>query len=176
MTLVREGRGKFLGQFQSLKADRMRERFADPGSEETFRRSKLDPREREHHREIVALHRDLLTLRRDDPVLGAPDEAAVDGAVLDSRAFLLRIARGADDRLLIVNLGGALHLDSIAEPLMAPPVRMSWIVRWSSEDPDYGGLGLPALSPDMNGWCIPGGCALLFVPHPAGDDTPTEQA
>jgi len=175
MTLVREGRGKFLGQFQSLVAERMRKRFADPGSEDTFHRSKLDPRERELHREVVALHRDLLALRRDDAVLSASDEATVDGAVLAERAFLLRFAGEVEERLLLVNLGGPLHLELVPEPLIAPPAGMSWQLRWSSEDPDYGGLGLPTLSPDMNGWCLPGGCAVLFAPQPAGDAGPATE-
>lgn len=175
MEMVRDGRAKFLGQFQSLVADRMRERFTDPGSEETFHRSKLEPREREQHKEVVALHRDLLALRRDDPVLSSPDEARVDGAVLGPRSFVLRLTRGSDDRLLIVNLGDSLHLERVPEPLIAPPASMLWEVRWSSEDPDYGGLGLPPLSPDMGGWCLPGGCAVLFVPRPASGAVPTPE-
>jgi maltooligosyltrehalose trehalohydrolase len=50
------------------------------------------------------------------------------------------MASGAD-RLLIVNLGRDLALDSAPEPLLAPPENMSWAIFWSSEDPRYGGSG-----------------------------------
>jgi maltooligosyltrehalose trehalohydrolase len=72
----------------------------------------------------------------------------LDGAVLSSRAFLLRFftADHLDDRLLIVNLGGDLLRPSIAEPLLAPPSPAhDWIVCWSSEDPAYGGGGTPPI-------------------------------
>jgi maltooligosyltrehalose trehalohydrolase len=98
-------------------------------------------------------------------VLGTPDDARVDGAVLAERAFALRFesARG-DERLLLVNLGEALHLAVMPEPLLAPPDDRSWALRWSSEDPLYGGLGLPELPASMEAWSLPGGCAVLFAP------------
>ena len=70
-----------------------------------------------------------------------------------------------EDRLLIVNLGPDLSLDSIAEPLVAPPFETDWAVVWSSEDPAYGGLGTPDLWPHGR-WQIPGGCAMALGPGP----------
>lgn len=165
MKLVRAGRAEFLGQFQGLKSPRVQALFTDPGAEETFTRCKLDHRERETHRDVTVLHRDLLTLRRTDAVLGAPDDGEVDGAVLETSAFVLRMRRGDGERMLVVNLGGPLHMDRMPEPLLAPPAAMEWRVRWSSEDPVYGGHALPELSPTMDEWCLPGGCAVLFAPH-----------
>lgn len=176
MTLVRDGRRKFVGQFQSMEPPRMQELLVDPGAEETFLRSKLDHRERETHPHAVALHRDLLALRRDDAVLRAPDDADVDGGVLSPSAFVLRMTRSDAERLLVVNLGGPLHLERMPEPLLAPPAGTEWRVRWSSEDPTYGGHGLPELSPTMEGWCFPGGCAVFLAPHgSSADDTRMEQ-
>ena len=75
-------------------------------------RSKLDPAERARHTEAYALHRDLPRLRRDDPVFSLQRPGGVDGAVLGVEAFVLRyFGDGGDDRLLVVNLGGDLHLD-----------------------------------------------------------------
>lgn len=176
MKLVRAGRAEFLGQFQALKSTRIQELFTDPGAEETFARCRLDHHEREAHAQALALHRDLLALRRDDPVLRAPDDGEVDGAVLDMTAFVLRSSRGSDERMLVVNLGAPLHLERMPEPLLAPPAGTEWRVRWSSEDPAYGGHGLPQLSPTMDGWCFPGGCAVLFAPHdPSADAINVEQ-
>jgi maltooligosyltrehalose trehalohydrolase len=171
MALVRRGRGEFLGQFASLQSPHMRELFIDPGDPQTFTRCKLDHGERDRHGPIFALHRDLLALRRDDAVLQAPDEATIDGAVLARAAFALRMSRGPDERLLVVNLGEPLVLTRVPEPLLAPPARMEWRAQWSSEDPVYGGLGMPELTPTMEGWRFPGGCAVLFEGVTSADES-----
>src|SRR5262249_59435635 len=91
----------------------------------------------------------------------------VDGAVLSERAFALRFFTPghAEDRVLIVNLGGDLERASFAEPLLAPPSGAEWRVRWSSETAIYGGSGTPDLRPDDR-WHIPGEAAPLLPPHP----------
>jgi maltooligosyltrehalose trehalohydrolase len=162
MELVRKGRAEFLGQFASLRPPHISALFIDPGDPRTFARCKLDHTERERHGPAVSLHRDLLALRRGDAVLSEPDEATIDGAVLARAAFVLRMSRGTDERLLIVNLGEPLVLTRVPEPLLAPPSGMEWRARWSSEDPTYGGLGTPEFTPTMEGWSFPGGCAVLF--------------
>jgi maltooligosyltrehalose trehalohydrolase len=162
--LVRRGRGEFLGQFASLRPPSIAALFTDPGDPHTFAKCKLDHGERARHGPILALHRDLLALRRNDRVLSEPDDASVDGAVLSPRAFVLRMARGRDERLLVVNLGEPLVMMRMPEPLLAPPRGMEWHARWTSEDPLYGGLGVPEFAPTMEGWTFPGGCAVLFSP------------
>ena len=122
---VRRGRREFLGQFPSMAAPEIGEQLADPGDEETFRRSTLNPAERQADAPAVALHRDLLILRRDDPVLNQRP-AQVDGAVLGARAWLLRFFSEAGDRLLIVNLGADLTLRPAPEPLLAPTDGPAW--------------------------------------------------
>src|SRR5207253_2531620 len=86
---VRRGRRDFLRQFPSLASEEMTEQLAAPDAADSFRCSVLDPGERRAHVAACALHRDLLALRRDDPVLGARP-ARVDGAVLGARAWVLR--------------------------------------------------------------------------------------
>lgn len=161
--LVRKGRAQFLGQFASLRGEQIQALFSNPDDPETFLRCKLDHGERAVNGPILALHRDLLALRRDDTVLRAPDEAAVDGAVLGIHAFLLRTSRGAEERLLVVNLGEPMAMTRMPEPLLAPPQAMEWRVRWTSEDPAYGGHGISEFSTTMEGWTFPGGCAVLFT-------------
>ena len=88
----------------------MQRRLAHPAAEDTFRRCMLDLAERERHAPAYRLHRDLLALRRDDPVLRCRP-ARVDGAVIGEHAWVLRFfaedcrARRRERRLLIVNLG-----------------------------------------------------------------------
>ena len=69
---VRQGRAKFLAQFPSIATPEMQAQLADPSALGTFERCKLDWTEREAHAEAYALHRDLITVRREDPVLRLP--------------------------------------------------------------------------------------------------------
>jgi len=111
--------------------------------------------------EAVRLHRDLLALRREDPVIRAQRVDRFHGAVLRPDAFLLRWRGGEEDRLLAVNLGADLPLVQAAEPLLAPPTGHAWEIVWSSEAPGYGGRGIDPLYRDGNPW-FPGGAAVLL--------------
>ncbi len=157
--LVVEGRREFLAQFPSIAA--MGEPLAPPHDPATFKRCKLDHSEREKHTEAVALHRDLLRLRREFPT---PDR--IDGAVLGSESFLLRfLRRDGDDRLLIINLGSHLALEIAPEPLLAPPEGSRWNLRWSSESPEYGGAGIEPVEFDADpSWRIPKHAAVVLEP------------
>jgi maltooligosyltrehalose trehalohydrolase len=167
---VRRGRARFLHQFPSIAAPDMRDRLDDPGDPATFERCKLDPGERERHHDAVALHRDLLDIRRSDPVVALQGERGVDGAILGPEAFCLRFYGGeGDDRLLLVNLGLDLHLSSAPEPLLAPPEARRWATAWSSEDPRYGGSGTPPVE-DEKGVHLTGHAAALLAARAAEED------
>jgi maltooligosyltrehalose trehalohydrolase len=163
--LVRSGRRTFLSQFPSIAAERD-EDLADPADESTFTRCKLDWRERERNAPIVALHRDLLRLRRSEPALRAQALRAVDGAVLGDQSFVLRFfGPDGDDRLLAVNLGPRLHLDPLPEPLVAPRCRAGrWATLLSTDSPEYGGWGTPPVDTLDDGWWLPAECAVLLRP------------
>jgi maltooligosyltrehalose trehalohydrolase len=161
---VRKGRAEFLTQFPSIVDVEARSTLDDPSSVSTFERCKLDFAERERHADAYRLHEDLLRLRRADPTFSKPRAQPVDGAVLSAHAFMLRFFGGDDgDRVLIVNLGSDLNRPSIAEPLLAPPVDREWSVIWSSEDPRYGGTGMPDLWP-KGCWHIPAESAVVLAP------------
>jgi maltooligosyltrehalose trehalohydrolase len=162
--LVRRGRADFLRQFPALAAPEMEGRLPDPANLATFERSKLDLAERERHREAYALHRDLIALRREEAVFAAQRPGGLDGAVLGEQAFVLRFFDAAqDDRLLLVNLGRDLYIDPAPEPLLAPPAGFRWVVRWSSEDPRYGGFGTPPVE-GAQGWHLPAESAIVLRP------------
>ena len=144
--LVRTGRVDFLRQFNSLRGRGVRSILPDPAAPETFARSKLDERERERHGEMTSLVRDLIALRKRDPVFSAQRADRMHGAVLGEHAFALRFfGEHGDDRLVLVNLGRDLHLYRAPEPLLAPPREASWEIAFSTEDPEYGGMGTPPL-------------------------------
>jgi maltooligosyltrehalose trehalohydrolase len=160
---VREGRRLSLAQFPSLATSEMRAQLADPGDIDTFRRSVIDLGERQRHTSIYALHRDLLELRRTDPVLGQRP-CRIDGAALTDDAWMLRFfSQSGTDRLLIVNLGRDLLLGPAPEPLLAPIEGQAWRLLWSSEAPVYGGSGGPAQDA-VGDWLISGQSATVLIP------------
>jgi maltooligosyltrehalose trehalohydrolase len=182
---VRKGRGEFLAQFPNVALAEIRSRLPDPSDPSTFDRCKLDFAERQRHAAAYALHRDLLRLRRDDPVIRAHAAHGIDGAVLGDAAFVLRFFGGdGDDRLLVVNLGLAIRVEPAPEPLLAPPRDATWSIVWTSDSPEYGGTGTPPVEAErvMQGerpqgarsdvnlkpqpiWHVPGECAVLLAPR-----------
>jgi maltooligosyltrehalose trehalohydrolase len=171
LAAVRKGRAEFLRQFPSIVDFEDRAELDDPGNVATFERCKLDLRERQTHAQMYAMHIDLLQMRRDDLAFHRQAPRGVDGAVLGLHLFALRFfARDhlddrEDDRLLVVNLGADFSRNSFAEPLLAPPPERDWHVRWSSENPAYGGGGTPELWPH-GVWRIPGESAIVLAPGP----------
>jgi maltooligosyltrehalose trehalohydrolase len=169
--LVKTGRADFLQQFPRFKSPEARDRFPDPSAVETFASSRLDWAERASpmHARVLALHRDLLELRREDPTLRreGEDGVVVDGAALSDDAFVIRFfgapSEGGEDRLLLVNLGRDLEPRSLAEPLVAPPDGSRWRTAWSSDDPRYGGQGVREAR-QARDLFLPGAAAVLLVP------------
>ncbi|MDX2154208.1 MAG: malto-oligosyltrehalose trehalohydrolase [Bryobacteraceae bacterium] len=165
---VREGRAEFLSQFPSIQTPEAQECLTDPGNPATFERSKLDFGDRERNRPIYDLHKDLLRLRREDPVLRQQRRGAVDGAVLGPDRLVLRWFGGdGDDRLLLVCMGvdGELEMN---EPLLAPPEGRRWRELWSSESCRYAGSGSPGIVSQKQ-WRMAGESAILLAAEPESD-------
>jgi maltooligosyltrehalose trehalohydrolase len=160
---VYEGRRKFMRQFVHYATPAAQERLLDPAAPDTFHQAKLNFAERVTHAPIYDLHRDLLRLRRSDPVIAQQSSDAIDGAVLGARAFLLRWFDGAQgDRLLLVNFGDELELRPAPEPLLAPPRNAQWTLAWSSDEPRYGGPG-PVNPCESACWRIPAESVYLLL-------------
>jgi maltooligosyltrehalose trehalohydrolase len=131
----------------------------DPASPDTFARCRLDPGERGRHPEAVALHRDLLQLRRGDAAFSA--QQAPRGHPVGALALALRFAREDGlDRLLLLNLGHDQTLADQADDVLTAPAGAPWTLVWSSEDPKYGGGGTPAGA--REGRLIPAESALVL--------------
>jgi maltooligosyltrehalose trehalohydrolase len=160
---VQKGRAEFVAQFPSLAAPELQARLAVPHARETFERCVLDWREYDTHVAQRRLHEDLIAMRRSDAAFRAQAIGGVDGAVIAREAFVLRYFAEApeDERLLVVNLGCDLVQPSIADPLVAPPDGCRWQLRWSSEHPDYGGLGTAEIIGE-NGWRVAGHSAAVL--------------
>ena len=160
---VIEGRKQFLRQFRSLALPEVQEQLPDPTDVGAFERCKLDFSERDSHLHSYALHRDLLRLRRDDAVFRRQDASQLQGVRLGGESFVLRYF-GAElgDRLLIVNFGPELHMESMPEPLLAAPANARWRLNWSSEALAYGGIGVPLVQVEQ-AWVITGESALVLA-------------
>jgi maltooligosyltrehalose trehalohydrolase len=141
--LVRRGRAEYLAQFASIADPAMQALLDDPGSPDTFARCRLDPGEATQHSEAVALHHDLLALRKTDPAFSR--QRAPRGRTFGPAALGLRFS-GADDldRLLLLNLGHDVRIGEEADELIAPFPGTVWTLLWSSEAPRYGGGGTSA--------------------------------
>lgn len=168
---IRQGRVEFMGQWRSLRSSETRRCFTDPALHETFERSRLDHSEVEKHAAAYNLHRDLLALRKEDPVISLQGDAGLDGAILSDHCFVLRYFSPdfSDDRLLVVNLEGDRHFSPAPEPLLAPPHGKAWKTLWSSEDPQYGGCGTAELDSKEN-WIMPGRAAVVLAPRAAANE------
>lgn len=162
--LVRKGRRQFLQQFANIVQFQLDEQTAIPHDPATCARCKLDWRERDAHPQSVALHRDLLALRRADPAFRHPRPRQVDGAVLGPSGFVLRFFAADGDRLLLLNLGRSLDLREVPEPLLAPAEKMMWSILWSSEDWRYGGSGHAGVE-NEEGWHVPAESAVVLQPR-----------
>lgn len=161
---VNEGRETFLAQFPSAKHAIFTEGYHPCYGAQAFERSKLKLEERETHADALLFHRELLRLRREDPVLSRQDADGILGAALSERVLVLRfLGEGASaDRLLLVNLGAQLTFSPCSEPLLAPDPGTIWSLLLSSEETRFGGRG--GVYPTGEGpWTVPGECALLLA-------------
>lgn len=163
---VAAGRKKSLTHFPGVTDPAMLERLPDPADPAVFMRSKLNWQEAERHAGLLALHRDLIALRRADPSFSQRTARRLDGAVIGEAAFLLRYLTPdpAGHRLMLCNLGRDLPMSVMAEPLLAPPEGHRWTLGWSSEHPDYDGAGRRPVEPERF-WILPGDCTLLLTPE-----------
>jgi maltooligosyltrehalose trehalohydrolase len=172
--LIRKGRLKEFCQFPSNSHPEMQAEMRDPSDRKTFECCKLDwsQRSKRWHASIYEMHRQLLTLRREDPVFNRQNcRQELDGAVIGPHAFALRFFCDQGDRLLLINLGSDLHLRVIPEPLLAAPDGMRWDIILSTESPQFGGSGVAPLEVRGQDWRLPGvnlelpgRCALVLKP------------
>ncbi|HTL46454.1 MAG TPA: malto-oligosyltrehalose trehalohydrolase [Verrucomicrobiae bacterium] len=162
--LVTKGRKEFFEQFPSFKKPEAQKKIPDSSAPETFYRAKLDFSERRKNAPAYRFHKDLLALRKKDPVIARQSWDLLDGAVLNDQCFVLRYDGGEDgDRLLVVNLGPAFRYDPMPEPLMVSPQGRSWKLVLSSSDPSY--TGRRKKKQPFSFWNIPGETTLFFTAH-----------
>ena len=140
--LVTEGRRREFRKFSAFRDPAVREKIPDPQARETFTRSKLDWSERERmpHAGVLALHRELLALRRAHPAFRRHDRSSFAATDVGERAVALR--RTADDGsalLLVASFGDALSVDLNRREGTSAPNGAGWELLLSTEEGRFGG-------------------------------------
>jgi len=159
--LISKGRKESLAQFPRFATSEVRKMMQEPANPITFMRCKLDFREREENTEIYNLHKDLIKLRKKDPVFQNMQKVKIDGAVLGVDSFLIRyFGEDAGDRLLIINFGPDHYFNPAPEPLLVAGQGLDWEILWSSESTQYGGQGTPPIN--VPHWKILGHSAIAL--------------
>lgn len=159
--LVRKGRRRELSQFPRVATEEARKALPNPENPLTFTRSKLNFKDRQTNHSIYQMYKDLIFLRKNDPVIKKGQDLKVDGAVLGTDAFLLRyFGERLGDRLLIINFGADLYFNPAPEPLLVPSLKKEFEILWSSESLSYEGEGTPPIN--IPYWKILGHSAVLL--------------
>jgi maltooligosyltrehalose trehalohydrolase len=140
--IIYEGRKKYIAQFDSYAGPGHIDKVPDPSLQSTFEGAKLDFSERIKNPRLYLFHKDLLRLRRSDPVVTAQARGSIDGAVLSDHVLLIRyFGKEKGDRLLVLNLGKTFEYYPLPEPLLVAPGGDTWRTVWSSDATRYGGKG-----------------------------------
>ena len=152
---IRKGRYEFLAQFPSVAGEDVQARLPLPSAPSTFERCKLNWENRAQYPQLYELHRDLIRLRKNDPRFREIIPKGVDGAVLGRRSFVLRYfaEKPEETRLLLVNLDTQQVFSPAPEPLLAPPDGHEWETMWTSDAPQYGGIGMSKVVNNL-GWTM----------------------
>jgi len=166
---VARGRRTFLEQFVRLRDQAIHDGQPLPHESSSWRQCQLvrDP-EDPQQAAWLALHHDLLQLRRDRPRTAGSH--LLDGAAADATLLLLRYFGDDDtDWLILLNAGADRDVAPLSEPLIAPPAERTWLPHWSSEAYVYGGQGEMAWS---NGhWPVPGHALIVLRAAPIEEPT-----
>jgi maltooligosyltrehalose trehalohydrolase len=103
--LVTEGRRKEFAAFSAFADADTRERIPDPQAESTFLASKLPLAEvsQSPGSDVHALYRELLRLRRADPVLRVQRRDAIEARAISADILTVRRWTDAHERLLVAN-------------------------------------------------------------------------
>jgi maltooligosyltrehalose trehalohydrolase len=134
--LVTEGRRKEFRGFSAFADPRQRERIPDPQATSTFERSRLDwsRADEEPHASTLRLHRALLHLRRDEPLLRDAPGRTVRADAPDEDTVVVELAGEGRALLVVVRLRGAGTVDLRER---RPPRGGSWAPVVDTEEPAF---------------------------------------
>lgn len=131
--LVTEGRRREFRGFSAFSDARQRERIPDPQAVATFERSRLDWTRtgEEPHASVLRLHRALVRLRREEPLLRETPGRSVRVTAAGEDALAIEYGGGGRTLLVVVRLRGAGPVDP-RPGAAAPPA--AWTPVLTTED------------------------------------------
>jgi maltooligosyltrehalose trehalohydrolase len=144
---VRHGRREEFARFAAFRDPAARERIPDPQAPETFAASRLDwgERAREPHHGILALHRRVLELRRNEPALrNRGDIKTLEISRFAQDVLILRRTAPSADQsavLAIIRLGGSGGVDLRGHPAARLGSSEHWQPLLSSGDEPFAAGG-----------------------------------
>jgi maltooligosyltrehalose trehalohydrolase len=154
---ITEGRRTELAQSGAYIDPEIQVTLPDPQASETFLESKLNLMERHEGvgEQMFALYRELIALRRNDRVLQRQDRGAMRAVAASDQLLLVHMARGDEQRLIVLNTGVAIDATPEAAGVPADIARLLWQPLISTEERRFGGTndqvrfdeGLIALPP-----------------------------
>jgi maltooligosyltrehalose trehalohydrolase len=137
--LVTEGRRHEFAGLRAFANEALVASIPDPQAESTFRVSQLRDSDREMNAGMLALYRDLLRLRKEDPVLAVSYRSRTETEVIGAQVLTVRRWTDEGERLLIANFG--------PETLVPLPGKAEVLL--STADAAYDGTGyMPELGAD----------------------------
>jgi maltooligosyltrehalose trehalohydrolase len=140
-TLVTKGRREQFKGFAAFANPVLRESIPDPQAPETFLRSKLNLEEREINAAIYALYRDLLRLRRADPVLRVQDRTAMRAEAIGAQIVTVHRWLGDQHRLLVANFGPSVAISPADLPGLAALPDAGCELMLATSERRFGGTG-----------------------------------
>lgn len=162
--IIRKGRRDELAQFPRLATSEIRKAIPDPENPRTFIDCKLNSQNHDTN-PMYILMKDLIALRKTDPVFKKMQNIKIDGATLGTDSFLIRYFGGEDgDRILLINFGPDYYFNPCPEPLLAPGLNMEFEILLSSEALKYAGEGTPPIN--IPYWKILGHSAIVLKTRP----------
>ncbi len=150
---VTAGRREEFRNFKAFADPRAREMIPDPQDARTFERSRLNTDESEHGLGLAGMefHRELLRVRREDPVLRrARREATGIRAWAVAEAVVVEIASGEGRRVVVANFGKSVEVEVEGVQVML-----------HSEEPRFGGNAVEVEVGDGT-VMVPGHCGVVM--------------
>jgi maltooligosyltrehalose trehalohydrolase len=138
--LITEGRRHEFRHFRAFTDPKTRKRIPDPQAEETFLLSRLawEERERDPHGGVLALYRDLLRLRRNEPALRAATRARFEAVAWDADTLVHYSTATDGSRLLVVaRLRGQGVIRLTGRPALPFAGHSSWHLLLHTEEPRF---------------------------------------
>ena len=144
--LVTRGRREEFKAFSAFADPVVRQGIPDPQAESTFRRSKLDLRERNVHSEVYRQYLELISLRKSDPVLARQDRLSLRAEAVLTDLVAVHRWHEEEHRLVIANFGPSVRLRFSDYPFLSSLATRDWSILWHSVAPQSaGGQDLPAM-------------------------------